>query len=66
MYSLDTDKVASLQMPVVSDHKTNVKLVTSINMLRSYTDKVEDNSLVLYKQTFLYNFLYPGEELGSP
>ena len=67
MYSLDMDKAAieaSLQIPVISDHNTNSKLVTSIHQLRLHTDKAEDNSLVLYKETLLYNLLYPGEELG--
>lgn len=69
MYSLDMDKAASkasLQIPLTSDHKTNSKLVTNLHLLKSYMDKVEDNSFVLYKETLLYNLLCPGEELGSP
>lgn len=68
MYPLDMDEAASeasLQIPLISDRKTNAKLDISIHWLGSYTDKVEDNSLVLYKETLLCDLLYPGEELGS-
>lgn len=53
MYSLDMDKAANeanLQIPVISDHKANSKLVTSIHKLGSYTDEVEYNTFCMTNQ----------------